>query len=250
MHAENVFKDARGPIESGNTDRDRTQTANLMLGRDGALFPWVDASGPTIINETKTLALGIFKIKHQPPVSFSNGAMTHILTSKVAPPPFEGVFSRYSQPRADNAVGASLLRCRWPNEEGQVSAWTPLPIRVKKMVGSDIVLIDGLLDQTHPENIRVEMVVTARVRRNCCEMVDTVELHETPPYTIRISLPTRTIKKYRGKFQRAKPENCQAKRQLAFVKGLHDDLIAAAPRLMIEDHGVDHQLVCMRELAH
>ena len=59
------------------------------------------------------------------------------------------------------------------------------------MVGRDIVLIDSFLYQTHPKHVRVEIIITARVRRDRCEMVDTVELHETP-YTIRIRLPTRT----------------------------------------------------------
>jgi hypothetical protein len=156
----------------------------------------VDAPCPTIINETKTLSFGILKIEGQSPVPLGNAFMMDIVTSKAAPPPVEGVFSGYPQPRPDNAVGAPLLRCGWPNKEGQVGAWTPLAVRIKKMVRSDIVLIDGLLYQTHAEDVRVETVITARVRRNCCEMVDTVELHAAP-YTIRTSLPMLAIKEYR-----------------------------------------------------
>jgi len=84
-------------------------------------------------------------------------------------------------------MGASLLRRGRPNEEGQVGSWTPLPVCVEEMVRSDIVLIDGFLYQTHPEEVRVKIVVTARIRRDRREMVDTVELHGAP-YTIRSGL--------------------------------------------------------------
>ena len=198
-HAENIFKNALGAIEPGNADRDRTQAANLMLGRDGASFPWVDASCPTIINETKTLPFEIFKIESQPPVTLGNAAVTHIVSSEAAPPPLKGVFPCYPQSGPDDAVGASLLRCGWPNEEGQIGAWTPLPVGIKKMVRTHIVLIDGFLYQAHAEDVRVETVITARVRRNGCEMVDTVELHGAL-YTIRTSLPMLASKEYPGQF--------------------------------------------------
>jgi hypothetical protein len=67
------------------------------------------------------------------------------------------------------------------------------------MVRSDIVLIDGFLYQTHPEDVRVKIVVTARIRRDRREMVDTVELHEAA-YTIRSGLPMFAIEEYRGRF--------------------------------------------------
>jgi len=107
-------------------------------------------------------------------------------------------------------MGASLLRRGRPNEEGQVSAWSPLPVCVEEMVRSDIVLIDGFLYQTHPEEVRVEIVVTARVRRDRREMVDTVELHEAA-YTIRSGLPIFAIEEYRGRFPVA-TRSCRRRR--------------------------------------
>src|SRR6476619_2977718 len=181
-----------------------------MFGRDRASFPWVGTPCAAIINQTEALSFGIFEVEGKASVTLGNSAMTHIVAPKAAPPPFEGAFSRYPQPGSDNAMGASLLRRGRPNEEGQVGSWTPLPVRVKKMVGSDIVLIDGFLYQTHPEEVRVETVITARVRRNRCEMVDTVKLHGAA-YTIRSGLPMFAIEEYRGRFPVA-TRSCRRRR--------------------------------------
>ena len=50
-----------GSLERGHADRDRPQTADLMLGRDRASFPGMAFARATIIEEAEALAFGILE---------------------------------------------------------------------------------------------------------------------------------------------------------------------------------------------
>ena len=46
------------------------------------------------------------------------------------------------------------------------------------MVGRNVILVNGLLDETHSENVGVEGMVASGVRCNRCEMMDAMQVHE------------------------------------------------------------------------
>jgi hypothetical protein len=49
------------------------------------------------------------------------------------------------------------------------------------VIGADIVLVDGLLDEPETQGLRVEAVVARRVGGDGGEMMDAGELHEVKP---------------------------------------------------------------------
>jgi hypothetical protein len=93
-------------------------------------------------------------------------------------PPAESALSSDSQPSADDAMGASLFKGHWPIEEGQIRAGTPLPVRIKKVIGRNVILIDRFLDQTHPEDTGVEGMIGTDIRCDRGKMVNPVKLHK------------------------------------------------------------------------
>ena len=78
---------------------------------------------------------------------------------------------------AGDRMRAAPLRRRRPVEEGDVGAGRREAVGVEQMIGADVVLVDGLLDQPHAEHALVEAAVAGRVGRNRGQMMDAFELH-------------------------------------------------------------------------
>jgi hypothetical protein len=54
----------------------------------------------------------------------------------------------------------------------------PRRVTIKEVIGGDIVLIDGLLDQPQAEDVGIEGEVRGRVCRDRRDVVQTLEVHE------------------------------------------------------------------------
>ena len=50
------------------------------------------------------------------------------------------------------------------------------------MISGDVVLVDGLLHEAHPEHICIKGVIATSMCGDRCEMVDTMELHDDTLY--------------------------------------------------------------------
>jgi hypothetical protein len=59
-----------------------------------------------------------------------------------------------------------------PIKKREIAARRPLSVRIEQVVSADVVLVDSLLDQTHSENMGVEMVIFARLGRDGGDVMD------------------------------------------------------------------------------
>ena len=57
-------------------------------------------------------------------------------------------------------------------EEGEIGAGIGFAVGVEQMIGADVVLVDGLLDQPHAEQAGVKGQILARLRRNRGQMMN------------------------------------------------------------------------------
>ena len=62
-------------------------------------------------------------------------------------------------------------------EEREVGAGIGFAVGIEQMIGADVVLVDGLLDQPHAEQAGVESEIFARFRRYRRQMVNPGQLH-------------------------------------------------------------------------
>jgi hypothetical protein len=74
-------------------------------------------------------------------------------------------------------VRAPPLALHRPVEEGEIGAGRREPVGVEQVVGTDVVLVHGFLDEPHAEDARVEGMVARRVCRDGRQVVDAGELH-------------------------------------------------------------------------
>ena len=59
-----------------------------------------------------------------------------------------------------------------PIEKSEITPGRPLSIGVKQVVSADVILINGLLDQAHPENLGIELVIGPRLSGDRGDMMD------------------------------------------------------------------------------
>src|SRR6266568_2201978 len=93
------------------------------------------------------------------------------------PPKPKTVLAGDAQSRARNAVAAAPLGRRRKVEEGEVGAGIGAPVGVEQMIGADVVLVNGLLDQPHAEQAGVKGEILARLGGNRGQMVNPRQLH-------------------------------------------------------------------------
>ena len=82
-----------------------------------------------------------------------------------------------AQAGARNAVGAAPLGRGRKIEEGEIGAGIGLAVGVEQMIGADVVLVDGLLDQPHAEQAGVKRQIFARFGGNRGQMMNSGQLH-------------------------------------------------------------------------
>ena len=150
----------------------------IWCSRHRALLPRRGWPRAAVIDQHQPLAFAVFKRQRQPAVNFGNLAQLTARLLQAIAPITETFFAGDAQPGAGNAVGSTpLRRCR-KVEEGEIGAGIGVSVGVEQMVGADVVLIDGLLDQPHPEQAGIKRQVLARFRGNRRQMMDPGQLHQ------------------------------------------------------------------------
>src|SRR3954447_18193554 len=76
-----------------------------------------------------------------------------------------------AQAGAANAVGSAPLGGDWKSEKSEIGAGIGFSICVEQMIGPDVILIDGFLDQPHTEQVCVKSQIFARFCGNGGQVV-------------------------------------------------------------------------------
>jgi hypothetical protein len=143
-----------------------------MLRRHGALLPRRGRPGAAVIDQHQPLPFAILERQRQPAVDLDDLAGVAAGLLQAIPPVAQRVLAGDAQRGAGNAVAAAPLGCGGKIEEGEIGAGAGLGVGVEQMIGADVVLVDGLLDQPHPQQPAVERQIVARLRGNRGQMVN------------------------------------------------------------------------------
>ena len=133
------------------------------------------------IRVIQPLAFAVFERQRQPAVDFGDLAGVAARLLQTVPPVAEAFFAGDAQSGARNAVAAAPLRCCRKIEECEVGAGIGVSVGVEQMIGADVVLIDGLLDQPHAEQAGIKRQILPRFRGNRGQMVNPRQLHRHYP---------------------------------------------------------------------
>ena len=119
-----------------------------------------------IVDQHQPLAFAILERQRQPAVDLDDIAGDAAGLFQAIPPVAEAGFARDAQAGARDRVGSALLgRCR-KIEEGEIGAGIGFAVGVEQVIGADVILVDGLLDQPHAEQAGVEGQIVPRLRRD------------------------------------------------------------------------------------
>ena len=148
-----------------------------MLRRHRAALPRRGCADAAVIHQHQPLAFAVFKGKRQPSVDFADiAAVSAGLLQAIAPVP-QTFLAGDAQAGAGNAVGSTPFRRGRKIEESEVGAGIGFAVGIEQMIGADVVLIDGLLDQPHAEQAGVKGQIFTRFRGNRGQMVNPLQLH-------------------------------------------------------------------------
>jgi len=104
-----------GRFEGWHIEEQRTQTADLVSGGNGALLP--DGGSRFVVDdEAQALSFGILKIQHRLSVAFGDG----ISRAQSIAPPFERGAAADPQAGSRHAACAAAFGCRGPIEKSQI----------------------------------------------------------------------------------------------------------------------------------
>jgi hypothetical protein len=134
-----------------------------------------------IIDKAETLALKILEIERRTTVPNDNTARFNASITEMLGPPLQLIGTADTKARLGNGMGAARF---WPNrpiEKSNVGTGRGLPIGVEQVIGTHIVLIDGLLHKPQTERTGIEAVIVDGARRHGREVVNSFEIHDALP---------------------------------------------------------------------
>ena len=143
-----------GRREIRHAQRDRAEAADLMLGRHRASGPTAVASPiPPSSTRREALAFRVFEVERQPAVALDRSRRSQAVVAAA------GRFhQREARRLGDAQAPCATIACvprrsrrRRPVEEGEVGARRGLAVGIEQVIGADVVLVHGLLDQPHAE---------------------------------------------------------------------------------------------------
>jgi hypothetical protein len=138
-----------------------------------------------VIDERQALAFRILEMDRQPAVAYLGTGMADAMLAEPLRPIVESARARDAERRTGDRIGAAPLRRRRPVEEGEVGSRRGEAVGIEEVIGGDVVLVDGLLDQPEAEDIGVEIDIALGIGRNRGEVVDSGELHDRPAFCRR-----------------------------------------------------------------
>src|SRR5262249_15025949 len=156
---------------------DRPEPADLMLGRDRTLCPWIRCARAAVVNERQPLPFGVFEIDNTPAIALDDLAGDGVVLLEMLDPPFERRFAAHAQAGARDAVRAAPFAWQIEVEKREIRSRRRFAIGVEKMVSRHVVLVDAFLNQPHAKRAGVEVLVALDIRADGGEMMDSEELH-------------------------------------------------------------------------
>ena len=123
------------------------------------------------------MAFAIFKRQRQPAADLGDIAGVAARLLQAIPPIAKTFLAGDAQGGARNTVAAAPLRRGRKIEERKIGAGIGLRVGVEQVIGADVVLVDGLLDQPHAEQAGIKRQILARFRGNCSQVVNSRQLH-------------------------------------------------------------------------
>src|SRR6185295_10174012 len=101
-----------------------------------------------------------------PPSSTSTSRLEAI------PPVAQRLFTRDAQARARDRIGSAPLGGGREIEEGEIGAGIGFAVGIEQVIGADVVLVDGLIDQPHAKQAGVEGQIVPGFRRDRGQMMN------------------------------------------------------------------------------
>ena len=125
-----------------------------------------------IVDQHQPLALAVLERQRQPAVDLDDIAGHGAGLFQAIPPVAEGLFARDAQARARDRIGSAPLGGGREIEEGEIGAGIGFAVGIEQVIGADVVLVDGLLDQPHAEQAGVKGHIVPRLRRDRGQMMN------------------------------------------------------------------------------
>ena len=146
-----------GRRSSGTLMRDRPKPADLLLGRHRAFVPWLGVALAAVVDQREPLAFRVLEVERQ------RGRRARRCRRCSMPASFRRCFhqrqARFAvnaQPGAGDGVVAPFFGACRQVEESDVGAGRAIAVGIEQVIGADVVLVDGLLDQPHAERLGIE----------------------------------------------------------------------------------------------
>ena len=150
-HVHDLGQHARGARKILHGEHDRAETADLMFRRHRAVLPRRGRPRAAVVDQHQPLAFAVLERQRQPAVDFDDLAGDAAGRLQAVAPVAEAVFAGDAQAGARDRIAAAPLRGGRKIEEGQIGAGIGFAVGVEQVIGADIVLVDGLLDQPHAQ---------------------------------------------------------------------------------------------------
>ena len=125
-----------------------------------------------VVDQHQPLALAVLERQRQPAVDLDDIAGHGAGLFQAIPPVAQRLFARDAQAGARDRIGSAPLGGGREIEEGEIGAGIGFAVGVEQVIGADVVLVDGLLDQPHAEQAGVKGQIVPRLRRDRGQMMN------------------------------------------------------------------------------
>src|SRR5262249_15755208 len=112
--------------------------------------------------------------------------MWHTQLHEPLQPPLERRTTGNAQQDCGNGSCARSLRASiWPVKEGHLGAGVTTRVRIEEVIGRDVVLVDGLLDQPQAKRLCIEGNISTAITSDGSHRVQAakVQRHHLPPWS-------------------------------------------------------------------
>jgi hypothetical protein len=143
-----------------------------VLCRNRAALPRRGRTLAAVVDQDQPLALAVLERQRQPTVDLDDITGRGAGRLEAIPPIAQRLFAGDAQAGARDRIGAAPLGRRREIEEGEIGAGIGFAVGIEQMIGADVVLVDGLLDQPHAQQAGVKRQIVPRLRRDRGQMMN------------------------------------------------------------------------------